>query len=360
MSTINRDALLKLASLVRPALSSQNFIPAYQHIKFEQKMATAYNDITAIIVKAPFDLQGCLPGELLIKAVSSFNAESVVIQEGQIAGTLLLTSGRSKLKLPTLPVADFPFTLPRAKDAPVVELNDDIIRGIRRCLFSVGSDPTNPAQMGVTLESEDGIAVLYSTDNSTISRYQTKTKIKLPADAPLILPTFFCDQLLTLAKAFPEDDIDLEIHAGALLVTFGKNAKLLTKTVVDMQPIDFHRIIKTYLLVDEVKKQLQPIPDGFDAAWERALLVLSAELDKATLVDPAGTAIGLHSKSAMGEASDQLMCADLGTKIKEFHVNPSMVLRAAKCTEAFALYPRTMVMGDKDGAFIHLISHCVA
>jgi hypothetical protein len=39
---------LRLAKLVQPALSTQDYIPALKHIKFEGGYATAYNDVSAI------------------------------------------------------------------------------------------------------------------------------------------------------------------------------------------------------------------------------------------------------------------------------------------------------------------------
>lgn len=358
MTTANRDALLKLTALLRPALSTQTFIPALTHILFDDGFATAYNDVTAVVVKSPVDLEICVPGELFIKALSSFNADEVLIQEGAGTNPLLLTSGRSKLKMPTLPVSAFPLKMPKG-EAVVVELTDGILDGIRKCLFSVGADPTHPAQMGVTLDTDGGYAVLYSTDNFTISRCKTTSKVKLPADSPIILPTFFCDQLLSLAKAFKDDDVDLHVYPGALVATFGKKAKLLTKTVVDLEPLDFPKIIGKHLDVAKVKAVLKPVPTSFDAAWNRALLVLAAEADKATLVSPQNGRIVLDSKSSLGQADDELEWSGEGNR-GDFHVDPTMVVRAAKICGSLAFYDRVMVLASDDASFIHLIAHCSA
>ena len=95
---LNRDKLLKIAMQVRPALSSQPYIPALSHIRFSGGDATAYNDVSAITVEAGCDLEVCVPGELLIRALQSLNAEKVLVKQGQ--GSLVLSAGRAKLKLP--------------------------------------------------------------------------------------------------------------------------------------------------------------------------------------------------------------------------------------------------------------------
>ena len=56
-NTISREALVKVTSLVRPAISTQTYIPAYQHIAFDGVTATSHNDISAIIVRAPFPIR---------------------------------------------------------------------------------------------------------------------------------------------------------------------------------------------------------------------------------------------------------------------------------------------------------------
>jgi DNA polymerase III sliding clamp (beta) subunit (PCNA family) len=357
MTTTNRDSLLKLVSLLRPALSNQSFIPALTHLRFDAGQVTAYNDVTAIKAKAPIDLSACVPGELFIKALSSFNADTVALSELD-GSTLLLTAGRSKLKVPVLPVKDFPLREPSG-NCHVIPFDNEMLDGIRKCLFSAGADPTHPAQMGVTLECEDGKAVLYSSDNFTISRCQTKSKLSLPADAPVILPTFFCEQMLVLAKTYSDDDVDLEVYPNALRCTFGKKASLLTKTVADLEPLDFQKIMGKYLKLADVKKHLGRIPDSFDTAWNRALLVLANEADKATRVDGGKGRVLLESRSALGEANDELEYEGPEPK-GQFHVDPTLVVRAAKTCGSIAFYDRVLVLASDDASFIHLIAHCSA
>lgn len=360
MSHANREALLRLSTILRPALSTQSFIPALSHIHFKAGSAVAYNDVTAIEVKAEFEgLQDCcVPGELLIKALGSFKSEEVRVDELD-GGSLLLTAGRSKMKVPFLEGSAFPYKPPTTKPH-VVELSAAVLEGVRRCLFAVGTDPTHPAHMGVTLDTLDGCAVLYSTDNFTLSRYNTSYKIKLPADSPIILPTFFCEQLLALAKNWPEEEVDLEIYPGAIQAVIGKKAKVLTKTLVDLEPLDFGKIIDKYLAGGDVRKALNTIPDSFDAAWNRALLVLSGEADKATKVTATKDGFTMLSTSAVGESEDSLEFeGDFPKACEKFHVDPTMVVRAAKTCGQLAFYPRVVVLATDDANFIHLIAHVV-
>lgn len=360
-TSTNREALVKIAALVRPALASQAYIPALTHIKFDGEFASAYNDISAIMVLAQVDVTVCLPGELLIKALNSFGAENIAFQESEKDKAVVLSSGRSKLKIPTLPASAFPFTLPDTKKADVETLDASILKGIERCLMSVGNDPTHPAQMGVTLDADsNGNAVLYSTDNFTISRYQTKSQVVLPGDSPVILPTFFCQQLVSMAKAFPDETVDLFILPGALLVEFGSKAKLFNKTLVDLEPLDFPRIFDKHCKVTGLKDRLAKIPDTWDAAFNRALLVLGGEVDKVTKVVVSDDAIKLHSTSSMGD-SDDSMSHDLeepDAPTDPFYLDPSLVVRASKACGLMSFNSKALALADAEAQFIHLIAYC--
>lgn len=363
--SMNREALLKLMSLVRPALAAQDYIPAYTHIQFAGDYACTFNDIAAIKVRIPADLDLglCVPGEMLIKTLGSFNAENVALTPGKDA-SIIVTSGRSKIKMPTLPGSALPLEIPEGgKHVPVLAVGDDLLAGLQRCLISVGNDPTHPAQQGVTLDQEGGKAVLFSTDGTTISRYQTKTKIKLPADAPVILPTFFCAQLVTLRRAYPRTTVELELHSGALVAYFVteeeiEEAVLFQKTLVDLEPMDFPKVIGKYIDVSGIKEVASELPATFDAAFARALLVLSSEMDKATRVTAGGSSLNLLSVSAAGEASDVVAFENQApVDPAPFHVDPTLIIRGAKVCSHMVLTSRVVVMATADAQFIHLIAH---
>lgn len=358
--TTNREALVKIAGLVRPALSNQAYIPALTHIRFDGDTATAYNDVSSISVRSAVDVQRCVPGELLIRALGSFGGENIAFQEGK-DNSIVLVSGRSKVKLPTLDVKDFPFHLDvdRAEGVEVL-LDASIKRGIERCLMSVGNDPTHPAQMGVTLDVDSkGCAVLFSTDNFTISRFQTKEKIELPGDAPVIMPTFFCEQLVSLGKTFKDEACTLVIMADGLLAVFGKSGSLFTKTLVDLEPLDFPRIMEKHCKLAKLKAMVSPIPDGFDGALGRAMLVLSGEVDKVTTITPDVDVIKLSSSSAMGDSDDSMaFTIPEDGPDKPFHVDPSLLARGAKVCASMALLDKVVVLTDADVNFVHLVAHC--
>jgi len=362
-ATTNREALLKAVALVRPALSPQDFIPAYQHIAFDGEYALAHNDISAIEVRCPFPEPCCVPGELLIKALGSFSADGVLIQRMGDEQSILVSSGRSKLKLPTLHRKQFPFDMPSEECREFIYLESGIMQALKKCLVSAGTNPNHPSTMGVTLDMDDrGNAVLYSTDNFTISMHGTQTQIKLPGDSPVILPTFFCHQLLALMKAFPhlENEVTLFLYPGALLAAFGDQggeALLFTKTIADVEPLDFDKMLKRHVNIKDLGK-LSKIPDAFDAAFGRQLLVLGNEGDKMTRVTYDDGIAKLHSVSATGESNESFTFKGPENSI-EFYVDPTYVVRGSKLCDRMAFGNKVLILASGT-SFVHLIAHVSA
>ena len=350
----NKAHLIQALALAKPAISSQLYVPALTHFAFDGWGITAYNDVSAISIAASVDLQLCLPADILSKALNSMSSENVVIQNSD-EGTIMLVSGRSKIKLPFLPLDKFPFEFPTVNWEEGFILSASILKGIEKCLISVGSDPTHPAQMGVTITPDADGCTLYSTDNFTISRYKTTTKISVPGDAAIILPTFFCQQLLSLAKAFPDEEVIIAMPSGAVCANFGGQATLFTKLLVDLEPMDFRRIISKYLHGEE-PEHMQDIPNGFESAMLRALLISSAELDKASRISVADGKLKLFTSSASGEATDSF--AFVHKELPPFFIDPSLVSRASKACRRIDFLEDVMLLSD--GGFLHLIAHCSA
>lgn len=339
--------LLRICSLVRPALATADYIPALTHIQFRDGDVTTYNDVNAIQVRADVGFNSCVPGELLIKALSSFKGENVVFSLGE---KLQVASGRSKINMPVLIAGKFPFDAPNQCDAEVT-LTPDIIGAIKECLVAVGTDPKMPARMGVTLEaSTGGKATLYSTDGVTICRASTDSPMRLPGDAPIILPTFFCEQVVALRKAYPDKPVTLELHPGALLAAFGDEALAYSKTMIDVEPIDFEAVLNRFL---PANLKSQAVPDGMDSAVSRAILVQSGNDNMRTTFRKEGGNLTMSS-SGFSEAVDELECK---AEFDDFTVDPSLLARGLKGCSHIAFAKLVTVLTHQDHSFIYVLAH---
>lgn len=356
MTTVKRDALQRVLALARPALANQPYIPALTHFCFADGGVTAYNDIAAIYVQMPHDLSLCLPGDLLLRTLATLPAGGELLLRAAKDSAVQLTSGRTNLKVPMLPRLDFPLDWARdlGPAEATIELDNEMLVGIKRCLLAVGSNPHFPEQMGVTLDSVGGKATLFSTDDSTISQYTTSSALKLPADAPAFLPTFFCEQAVALADAFPDDAVDLSLHAGALVLTVvGNKARLMQKVDMKITTPDFSAQVVKHTRGSPAAAD---IPVGWEAALQRALLVQGASTTKATKVEAGDGGVVLTSMSQMGQADDFLGWAGKAPPDAVW-LDPGLVVRGSKFTNRMAFGGQALLLRSADGKFTHLIAY---
>ena len=97
-----------------------------------------------------------------------------------------------------------------------------------------------------------------------------------------------------------------------------------------------------------------------DAAFDRALLVLGTEVDKATKVTPGDSTVRLLSTSDVGEASDTITIESENelNACEPFNIDPVLVARACKSCSKIGFFNRVVIFGDSDGRFLHLVAHC--
>jgi DNA polymerase III sliding clamp (beta) subunit (PCNA family) len=350
-TTFDRGTLLRLCTQVRPALATADYIPALTHICFDGEYATAYNDISAISVACVPGFKALVPGELLIKALQSFKGEQVALTLGD---KLLVQCGRSKVNLPVLPVSKFPFKLPAAGDIEV-ELTNEVTWGVDRCLIAVGTDGRQPARMGVTLEaSRTGKAALFSTDGVTISKASTNAPIVLPGGTPLILPTFFCEQLVALAKAYVEVPRPLlELQPGALVASFGDKAIMCTKCPVDIEPLDFLQVISKHVDLDKI--EYTALSESWTEVIGRSLLVQSNAIVKRIKISRVTKdSVMVSSTSAMGESEDIIDWT--GPDFNPLMIDPTLMARALKQTNSVHFGKMVTVFANADRTFIHVVA----
>lgn len=352
---LNRESLLKALTLIKPSLAAQSYVPALTHFCCDGEWILGYNDVQSIAVKYDTGLDCCLPGELTLKMLSSMTGQNLAVE--MTKGQVLLMCGRSRVRLPTLPVKEFDFQFPTSRKSSF-DVNADLLQALERTLLSVGSDPTHPAQLGITLAPNANGSVCYSTDNTTISRAASSCPVKLPGDAPIILPTFFCTQLLLLAKAFPDATVTLELHTGAVVARVGAEAKLFSKLVLDVEPMDFERVLKRHVTLNGLAEKSVAIPEGIDSALDRAELVLSASDKKSTSIHIKDGTMRLTTQSDLGDAVDKLELASALSEMT-FNIDPAYMSRAVKATKRMVPLERAVAFGDDSFRFLHLMAHHV-
>lgn len=347
---LDRKDFLGALKQVDSARSSQDFIPILTHFCFDGKNLTAFNDKIAIQTKFATEFKGGLPGTVS-KLVGSYSTESIELNPIQGKDSELeFKSGKNKLKLPLLPTSQFLYTPPNLENSHQIKITPQFKGAVESCMVSVGTDPTHPEQLGCFLEYGKKVTV-YSTDNQSISRATTDCTCE--DEGNVLLPTEFCQELISLMGSFKGSEFSLYIGEGFVVVEGGGvhiSSKVLDRAGTRI--LDFDRI------VDSIMKKLdapQPIPDDMLPITERSLILLERSIDKCCTVDIKGNSIQFTTETPDGESRDWSELATEVGKDMVFKVDPRLLKRALeKCTE-ISFHIRTVVMQDAN--FLHLLSH---
>lgn len=358
MPEILRESLLASLNVAKAALATKSYLPALTHFCFTAdgplSFIMACNGTMAIEVAGAPSLGAdiCVPGDLLLKAISTFSQPKI---KAELDNTVLtLSAGRSRLKMPILPAADFPFSMPPNESGLEVPITEDMIKGILQCLPSAGIDGNHMEMMGVTITIEDGFFVLYSSNNVTLSRYRTSAKAtKLPNNEAVFLPSDFCNRLCGLARGLESRTGKLlfPVPGESVMADLGR-VTIYSKLPADLQPVDFHRVIHAHVDLTQ-KPDVVPIPDAFEQAMSRAALLLNGESVKTCRASISQGVLSLSTKCKAGAMDDELpLDAD---DRKAFGLDPELVLRSSKHCTHIGFTRRAMVMTNGE-QFIHLIT----
>lgn len=335
-------------------LATQDFIAILQHFAFDGETVVAYNDIAACKLQLESNLHCTVPGNLLLRLLNTLSSEEVEIEETSTKTNVTVSAGRSKNKLPMLPLEDFVFKLPQLNEKPIT-VAASLIDGIKKNLVNVSTNPTRPEFNGINLIIESTGLTLYSSDGLSVSRYQINDTFSMSPTEQVqcILPAFFCERLANLHTPLAGRDADI-------LMQFSKqwaiaelaNNHLFTR-VIDRKPPACEDIIAKFV-PDLDDLEMWDIPSELESIIDRAILFLDQQAGiTTTQVTVKGDEVEFRTTSNVGNSHDIMQIpVDLGSF--SFSVDPNLLLRGFKICKQMTLKSNVIVMQSEN--FLHLIA----
>ena len=354
MKRSNLEATLARA---KNFLMRGDFIPALMEFKFHDKKVTAYNDEQGVQINLDTGLECTVPGQLMIKMLSTISSEEVMLTRINNKGSSIvqLKAGRSKIKLPSKDLEDYPFEMPEIEGLPIT-VGEQFLDGLKHCLISATNDPTHHELNGVTLIIEDGIVAMYATDNRTLSAFEYEQKDISDNGSKIvsIIPIMFCEQLIELAGTYFDGvpSVDLYVNSDKVIATVTNSCTLFTRTIDPNKARDFPTTVNR-IIGDISEVQSGMVPTEIVPALERAaMLKPNSDQEIFTTFSVKKSSVVMTTESALGKVQDDMEFdeqVDWGEF--DFEVNPALVARGFKMATHVAHYP------GQDGAFVHIISH---
>ncbi|MCJ2009189.1 DNA polymerase III subunit beta [Methylobacterium sp. J-092] len=260
--TIERATLGEAIGAVTKAVSSKNTIPILTNVLLKAEgdhlfvAGTNLDQQLTITVPADIEQGGTFTVNAaalheLARRVAPDAPVKFKVEEGKHAA--VVTSGRSRFSLPTLPVEDFPELYSvRAKDGAAlhtIEIVGSILADlIDRVDFAISSEETRWYLNGVYAHTVDrgGETVLrfVATDGHRLARVDTTHATRLEfSERGVIIPTKAIQLIASLARDAGDGKVTLEI-SPTLISIAAPGASIISKLIDHTFP-DYVRVIPT-------------------------------------------------------------------------------------------------------------------
>lgn len=264
-----RKQLAEKLARVKPALASNDLIPALTHLWFSDGEVMAYNDAIALSTPCDVDISGMVPGAKLLALLATSRAKEVEFAAGD--DEVSIKAAAVRIKLPLLPIDQPLFEMPEIEgDEALPASSADFIAAVEECLRSVINDPSVPDQLGVTVIPGKKALRLYSTNGATISSVTVPTAAKVEITRRVVLPQQFCEQLVKLARG--DKKAKLVLSGDHVLLRTGDGTRLFSKLVEVEHPLDFPAQISA-MVPEDLDAAAVPIPAMLPRILDRALVV---------------------------------------------------------------------------------------
>lgn len=353
---MDRKDLLNKLNIAKNCLATQDTIPVLMDFCFDKNKITTFNTGQAVVINFESGLSCCVPGDQLTKLISSYGTEKISI--AQTDSDISVKSGRSSVKLKTLPVSDFPFKLSEEllTTTNIHVLTEEFFVGIKECALSMGNNAGARNQYGVTVISTPKKTTLYSSDRARISSF-TLAKPLESGSFSFILPKPFCDILVSASREFKSGK--LFVGKESIMIEFlidGKSAGVLlySKFNDDIDLIPFDSLLSQVKLSDD---KFQPVPESLINCIDRNLILISADKNPEIDIRTDGKTMIITSANAQGDVDDEI---EFSKELDEIQckMKPLFVRQAISASEkiAFADFNgEPILVGIKDN-LLHLVS----
>ena len=295
-----RSELVSKLEIIAPAILPDSIVPALSHFWFTGERAMAYNETIALSIPLKTEFQGAIPGTLL-KILKASRAKEVELTPGK--DSIEVKAARTRLKLVLLDPSVFSFTMPKTDSYGSLDHKPGqrFLQAIDQLMISVGDDPLQPDQCGVTIIQEEDKALLFTTNRSTIAHVKLPELSLLKNGTRVILPTSFCQQMTKLQSPA----MGLRINADHACFYSGK-IEMWGRLLTSKTPLDFVSVTQK-LLPDE--NDSTHIPISMSRVVER-ILIIADDKDSSMKMTVKNARCKFELSSSRGEIFDSVPFPD--------------------------------------------------
>lgn len=299
---LDRGEFLSKLSQAAPAINNAGSITELKHLWFDREHIYAYNGGMGIRVDYPTELELGVHGETLLKLCKTGSGPlGIKLSDG----TMTVSSGRSHVKLSSLPLSDF---MDKESDERVVwpypeepgggfelELSEELLDGLRRALLVKPRNHNRVEHYGVSFFPLKEGAGLYTTDDNTM--LEVKVDMTVPRGVTkFILPRVFAEQLV--AQCGDGAKLTVSDHLRAV----GDGVTLYTSF---LDPEDIHDMPKILGGIAGEAESFATIPSGFTEALDRMFILAGDQREPELSMEVNGGVLRVFGTYPLGELDEE-------------------------------------------------------
>lgn len=347
MSIVSRFAERRSATL--PSLSGIALIADAEGITLR-----ATNLETGIVLKIAGEVKKtgavALPAQTLREITGSFSTGGPLTLEYS-GDTVVLSSGKAKSTIKTLPYDDFP-ALPVPEGKTRMKLPGALFRSLVTTVASCASPSTvRPELASVLFSAEGGTLKAVATDSFRLAEKKVPVEKSVTAFSILIPAKNASD----IVQTIPDDEIEVAIDEHLAAFTWKQGT--LTTRLVALQYPDYTQIIPK-----SFSAEATTLRKDFEAALRRAA-VFSDTFQKVRLgFDTSEKTLTFSSRNSdVGESAEGISAQATGDSVElsfnhRYLQTPLPLITAESITVSSAGIGRPLVIkGVGDASFLYLV-----
>ena len=174
----------------------------------------------------------------ILNALSSHNQVTFSVSESKVD----ITAGKSKISLPTLPTADFPY-MDKQDIGDIKEIaSDDLINIINKTSFAMAYQDARHFLNGLHLCSEEGKIVSVCTDGHRLAKY--KSQALTDNDISVIIPRKAVLEINRILNSFSDNNENLMKYSyNSSIFNIEINDYQITSKLIEGNYPNFNKVI---------------------------------------------------------------------------------------------------------------------
>ncbi len=253
--TLERAALLKSLGHVHRVVERRNTIPILSNVLIRgdgSALQLKATDLDIEVVEAvPADVAQdgatTVPAHVIYDIVRKLpDGAQVQLESGPDASTIVLTAGRARFSLQTLPESDFPDITAGEFTHRFVLPAEDLKRLIDKTQFAISQEETRYYLNGIYIHTVDDadppVLRAVATDGHRLARVEIEAPDGSLGMPGVIVPRKAVQELQRLLED-PEESVGIELSTNKIRFTIGQ--VVLTSKLIDGTFPDYGRVIPT-------------------------------------------------------------------------------------------------------------------